>query len=131
MVTGAFLPAMVIVAVWQCASARLRLRHLGLACGPVARTSPRVGIAVPCTKPAAAWVNPVEFAGRPDRHGAFVCTLAGLIGAADQPVGRSEADSRWPCSVLAVLGPPHPDVSPAAAVNTASAITQARAGMRA
>jgi hypothetical protein len=53
-VTGAFLPVIVIVAEWQCARAWLKLRHLGLACGPVARTSLREGIAVPCTKLAAA-----------------------------------------------------------------------------
>ena len=118
MVTGAFFPAMVIVAVRQRASAASRFRHSCRACGPVARTSPMDGIDVPWTKASFAYVQPAGFPDRPDRQGAFVCTAFEVAGAVDHPAGRSPADSRrsW-----RALGPPHPDVSRAVIKSTTSA----------
>ena len=128
MVALTLVPSMVRVAVWQRAIAWARLCHLCRACGPVARTSDSVGIVVPCTKAAAAYVHPFGLAVRLDRHGVLVCTLPGFAGTADHPAGRSATARRRSWSAASVLFPPHPDASTAVAVSAASAITQARRG---
>ncbi|MGO9054256.1 MAG: site-specific integrase [Streptosporangiaceae bacterium] len=72
---------------------------------------------------------------RAGRHAASVCVLCGRAGTADHPAGRSAADSTRPWSARAALGaplaaldPPHPAVSAAAAVGTASTRTGVRSG---